>query len=297
MSDLNGDFSTTRRAARHNGAPPALPPNAVRLGEGGLRNLGYGKRNLTNGQAGLPLISVITVVYNARGTIERAIQSVITQAYDNVEFIVLDGGSTDGTLDIIRRYEHAIDYWASEPDAGIYDAMNKAAGIATGDWVYFLNSDDLLVNCLDALAPRLVDSNTVYYGDVYMPQRHMLYGGRFTRYRLMFTNICHQAVFYPRSVFARHRYDTKYNVLADHAFNIAVRGDLAFRFTYLPILVCLYNDLSGHSFGATDAAFEADRASLIAKAFSPLMMLVFRIRFSAYQLKTWAARRFRRRAR
>ncbi len=87
-------------------------------------------------------ISIITVCLNGAETIEQTIQSVISQDYSNIEYIILDGGSTDGTLDIIRKYEGDITYWTSEPDAGIFDAMNKGIQLATGDYIAFLNSDD-----------------------------------------------------------------------------------------------------------------------------------------------------------
>ena len=89
-----------------------------------------------------PLISVVTVVYNGELHIDQAIRSVLSQTYDNIEYIIVDGGSTDRTLEIIRAHEDRIDCWVSEPDAGIYDAMNKGIGLASGDLVGLLNSDD-----------------------------------------------------------------------------------------------------------------------------------------------------------
>lgn len=87
-------------------------------------------------------ISIVTVSYNAVKTIEQTIKSVINQTYSNIEYIVVDGGSTDGTVDIIRKYEDRIAYWVSEPDGGIFDAMNKGIKIATGEVVGIINSDD-----------------------------------------------------------------------------------------------------------------------------------------------------------
>lgn len=89
-----------------------------------------------------PLITIITVVYNGDDYIENTILSVMSQTYGNVEYIIIDGGSKDGTIDIIRKYEHAIDLWISEPDKGIYDAMNKGIALATGDWINFMNAGD-----------------------------------------------------------------------------------------------------------------------------------------------------------
>lgn len=90
----------------------------------------------------LPLITIITVVFNGEKYLEQTIQSVINQTYPNVEYIIIDGGSTDGTLDIIKKYEHFIDYWVSERDKGIYDAMNKGVRVSLGNWVGILGSDD-----------------------------------------------------------------------------------------------------------------------------------------------------------
>lgn len=90
----------------------------------------------------LPLITVITVVLNGEKYLEETIQSVINQTYPNVEYIIIDGGSTDGTLDIIKKYENYIDYWVSEKDRGIYEAMNKGIIVSNGTWLGFLGSDD-----------------------------------------------------------------------------------------------------------------------------------------------------------
>jgi glycosyltransferase involved in cell wall biosynthesis len=118
-----------------------LPEDNGRKGGGGLRVQGYFKESYDN----RPLISIITVVYNGEGFLEETIQSVISQTYDNVEYILIDGGSTDETVNIIKKYENRIDYWISEKDDGIYDAMNKGLVLAKGRYVYFMGSDDRLI--------------------------------------------------------------------------------------------------------------------------------------------------------
>lgn len=107
--------------------------------EGGLRLAGDTAKSHSPTE---PLVSVITVVLNGVGSIEQAIESVRRQTYPNVEYIVIDGGSTDGTLELLRKYDHAIDYWCSEPDQGIYDAWNKGLLISRGSWIGFLGADD-----------------------------------------------------------------------------------------------------------------------------------------------------------
>ena len=106
--------------------------------EGGIRVKG-GEKFSTEDR---PLVSVITVVFNGAATVEHTIRSVIEQSYDNVEHIIIDGGSTDATLDILHKYNGHINYWLSENDLGIYDAMNKGIALANGDFIGILNADD-----------------------------------------------------------------------------------------------------------------------------------------------------------
>jgi glycosyltransferase involved in cell wall biosynthesis len=244
---------------------------------------------------GVPLISIITVVLNAVDTLERTILSVLRQDFDDLEYVVIDGGSTDGSLDIIRRYESQIRYWRSKPDNGLYEAMNKGVRASNGRWVLFLGADDLLVNSLRDIASHLTDERTVYYGDVYMPRRRKIYDGPFSAYKLMFHNICQQAIFYPRSVFESYCFDTQYKLWADHAFNIACYGDRRFHFTYIGKLICLYNDYSGATANAEDHKFHADRESLIRAHFSPALFLAYFLRTKASNFRRWCSSLIRRR--
>jgi glycosyltransferase involved in cell wall biosynthesis len=124
-----------------------LPPNPEGRGEGGLRTKGYFKHSYretseVSEKFTDTLVTIITVVFNGEKHLDQTIQSVISQTYNNVEYIIIDGGSTDGTVDIIRRYEEVIDYWVSEPDAGISDAMNKGISLATGILINHLHAGD-----------------------------------------------------------------------------------------------------------------------------------------------------------
>ena len=116
-----------------------------------------------------PLISIITVVLNSVETIERTINSIINQSFADYEYIIIDGGSNDGTLDIIRKYSNYISFWISESDKGIYDAMNKGIAHAKGQYIGILNSDDWYVtNSLSAVANQIQNNPNIdiIYGNV-----------------------------------------------------------------------------------------------------------------------------------
>jgi glycosyltransferase involved in cell wall biosynthesis len=217
----------------------------------------------------LPLISILTVVYNGAKTLETAIRSVIEQTYPNLEYIVIDGASTDSTVELIERYAHQIDYWVSEPDAGIYDAMNKALAAARGDWVLFVGADDELKPGLHAVANELDDPLAVYYGVVEIAGTGRISGGRFSRYRLMQENICHQAVFYPRSVYQSKPYDTHVGMLADHKYNIELWG-AGVRFRYLNRVICRFNDKGLSSANGVSSEFGAVKLATIRSSFGPI---------------------------
>ena len=114
-------------------------------------------------------ISIITVSYNSEKTIERTIQSVLSQTYDNIEYIIVDGKSEDGTIAIVNKYRSRIKRIVSEEDRGIYDAMNKGSELATGEWLLFLNSDDYL--CADTVVGNVISEIEMVRQDV-----HLVYG-------------------------------------------------------------------------------------------------------------------------
>jgi glycosyltransferase involved in cell wall biosynthesis len=114
----------------------------------------------------IPKISIVTVLYNNRVNFIKTLNSVKTQNYINIEYIVIDGGSTDGTLDVIKQNESVINKWISEPDKGIYDAMNKGINLATGDYIWFLNGGDMIYS--DTTLKEIFSTGEnadVYYGD------------------------------------------------------------------------------------------------------------------------------------
>ncbi len=184
----------------------------------GLRSHGLQKKS----QVDLPLISVITVVFNNAESIEKTILSVVEQTYTNIEFIVIDGGSSDGTVEIIKRFDSKIDFWASEKDKGIYDAMNKGLSAASGDWLIFLNSGDVFVDrsVIETVFLARPFKAKIVYGN-YIAD----YGQFKKRYvardlQTLWRGMCfsHQSVFIDRSYHLENKYDTNYKYAADFDF-------------------------------------------------------------------------------
>lgn len=193
----------------------------------------------------LPKISVITVVYNGVDELEQTMLSVTEQSYPNIEYIVIDGGSGDGTLDIIERYRERIDVLVSERDRGIYDAMNKGLALATGEWVNFMNCGDYFYDraVIEQIVPDL-------------RSEHVLVAGGYT----MFSAISsasfeasplaagkmpssHQSIFFNASAAKRFPYNTDYRVGAD--YDVVCRlvranaGDIALS----PVMVVRMNEV------------------------------------------------------
>jgi len=254
---ISAKFSTTRKLVKKTAA--TTRPNGANKIQGGLRTEGYYKKSYKN----KPLVTIVTVVYNAAQCLETCIQSVIGQDYDNIEYLIIDGGSKDGTLEIIKKHTGVIDYWLSEKDTGIYDAMNKGVDLASGDWIYFLGSDDVLLNHIKQIAASLKNRRTIYYGNVFLfPILNQVYAYKFDACKLMNQNISHQAIFYPRGAFDQHKFDLKYKLFADYVFNIQRWAQRRFKFRYLPILVARYNE-TGLSGTYRDLIFEQDKADLM----------------------------------
>lgn len=189
-----------------------LPPNPDRKGEGGLRTKGYFKKSLPD----MPLITVITVVFNGEKYLEETIKSVTNQTYDNVEYIIIDGGSTDETLDIIRQYAGQIDYWVSEKDQGIYDAMNKGIGLASGAFIHHLNIGDQLLAIPDRKLAEVPPDVFCVAGQVQtgIGRVHVPTFGLGLK---LHNTLHHQGCFYRQG---KHlRYDTAYQVFSDFDLN------------------------------------------------------------------------------
>jgi len=225
-----------------------------------------------------PLISVITVVFNCVNTLEKTILSVVNQDFDNFEYIIIDGGSTDGTLDVIKKYQDKITLWISEPDKGIYDAMNKGIKKAEGDYLYFLGGDDLIYSnsVLEYISNRLRDKNKIYYGNVLFKTRNVIYDGKFSSLKIVTRNISHQSIFYPREIFDKYSFDTKYKIFADYDLNLKLFGNSSYSFVYMPVTVAFFNDEGVSGSNVLDVNFEKDRFEIIKNNF-PYWIYLYRI--------------------
>lgn len=183
-----------------------------------------------------PLVSVITVVYNARPTLDATIRSVLSQDRDMVEYWIIDGGSTDGSLDTIQQYEKELAGWISEPDKGIYDAMNKGIDRAKGDWIYFLGGDDTLkAGIVDQLQDELNTRYAVVFGDVLFDNGHRMRSFLGPRTVLQNT-IHHQSAFYHASLFIDFRYDISLTIVSEYDLHLRLYMQNA-PTKYLPLII------------------------------------------------------------
>lgn len=240
----------------------------VKLRSGGIRTQGFLKKS----KHSKPLISIITVSYNAGGTIARALESVQSQTYDNMEHVIIDGGSTDNTLEIIHQYENVIDYWVSEPDKGIYDAMNKGIQSSRGDWLLFLGADDVLLDSVHEFVSAITDSTAVYYGNVLHLSNNQLYDGEFNILKLIRRNIPHQGTFFPKNIFNDNLYDPTFPLLADYAFNLRMYSKT--KYVYLPIVFAKFND-KGISSQLVDYEFRGKLHRIIKDNYHFSVFLIF----------------------
>ena len=181
-------------------------------------------------------ITIITVVWNNKETIKTTIDSVLGQVYKDIEYIVIDGGSTDGTVDVVKDYGSRIDKFISEPDNGIYDAMNKGVRLATGDVIGFINSDDLLnsEDCIECIVKRFVESDAdIVYGDkVYVASNNISKQLRYWKAGVFVRNNYKKGWMTPHlSTYIKKDLYVKYGDFRSD-FKIAADYELMFRFIY-----------------------------------------------------------------
>lgn len=192
----------------------------------------------------LDKVSVIIVTYNAEPDIKKAIESVLTQQYENLELIIIDGGSTDKTVEIIKSYQNQIHFWKSESDNGIYDAMNKGIAASTGNWLLFLGADDRLCS---GVIPEIFGSGQnhssgIIYGKVLVNDTNKSLGEKSDYIKLISNNIPHQGIFYNRSVFEKYPgYDFRYKILADYDLNLKIFKDQSIIKEFIDTPISIFN--------------------------------------------------------
>ena len=193
-------------------------------------------------------VTVVTAVLNDAGHIEQTILSVISQTDIEIEYIIVDGGSKDGTLELIGKYKDKISLLISEPDRGVYDAMNKGIKYSTGDFVYFLNSGDVLLNpsILSKIKlEELKERNAIIYGNVVVAYGNIeaLEKPRpFFNSKMKFKGIgiCHQSMFFPGELIRNEKYDLSYKIAADYdlVYRVWRKGT---EFLYRDITIAKYD--------------------------------------------------------
>lgn len=205
-----------------------------------------------------PLVSIITVVYNDVDHIASTLQSIINQDYESKEIIVIDGQSTDGTTEKVRAFGKDVSRLVSEPDRGVYDAMNKGIDQATGEWIIFMNSGDSFYanNVLSQFfCQEISDDYNILYGKT---NRIYKDHNEITHYRA--TNSkeimpeCHQSIFFRRAVLLQNKYDLRFKICADaNQFNQLKKQGNKSRF--FPIVVSNYDCAEGISSTNTKQKF------------------------------------------
>jgi glycosyltransferase involved in cell wall biosynthesis len=211
--------------------------------------------------------SIITVCYNASATIKETIASILSQTYQELEYIVVDGKSSDGTVGILQSITDKRLTFVSEKDTGIYNAMNKGLKIASGDYLIFLGADDIFFDngVLERVAAKITNGDEVVYGNVLLKKRQRLHNGAYTRWTWGHRNINHQCIFYPKSVYTKYQYDERYRSTADWAYNLRLLID-GIKFTYIKEIVCIFNDDNGLSTRIKDRDFSKVRRKMVCQA-------------------------------
>lgn len=199
----------------------------------------------------LPKITIITAVYNSVNTLEQTISSVVHQTYPNLEYVIIDGGSTDGTVDIIKKYEQEITYWISEKDTGIYDAWNKGVNVSTGNYIEFLGADDCL--CSNDIIERIekeIDSDTdILSCPIYTVDE------RYCKEAITGNDHCIKffgamppmpGVFARKELYIKYPLDIHYKIASDYKFILSCYRDNTVKIKYIDIPV-VYFSLDGAS--------------------------------------------------
>lgn len=211
--------------------------------------------------------SIAIATYNSANVIEELLLSVYNQTYNNFEVVIIEGKSTDGTLDIVNKWLRPCDKLLSEKDRGVYDAMNKALDIATGDYLIFMGSDDhflshtVLNDVSIAIHENENCKDTIFYGGCYMDKYHQVINNTHNKWSWVRGTMCHQCIFYPKSVYKKYKYDLQYKINADYAYNLSLWGVVDFK--HIDVIISYFNDGGISGSENYDIVFRKDLPRLI----------------------------------
>jgi glycosyltransferase involved in cell wall biosynthesis len=213
------------------------------------------------------MFSIIMATYNCGQKVEITLQSILSQNKELFELIVVDGASTDKTLDYIKKYESSLTL-TSEEDGGVYHAFNKGIDIAKGKYIYFIGAGDCLqpgvLEQVKEFLPQ--ETPTFVYGNHYLMKQKIYMGKKYRSSDFVFGNICHQAIFYHRAIFdIIGKYDLQYKVFADWFFNLKCFIHPGISKQYIPYLIANFEEGGLSSELNNDPAFKKDFPRLIKK--------------------------------
>ncbi|MGJ8759782.1 MAG: glycosyltransferase family 2 protein [Polaribacter sp.] len=214
-------------------------------------------------------ISIITINYNNLAGLEKTVQSVVHQTYSDYEYIIIDGGSTDGSCQFLETHKKKFSYLVSEPDAGIYNAMNKGIKASKGEYLLFLNSGDVLngVTALSDFINNPLFSGDIIYGDYQFEKSEKIYPDILTPLFFIKTSLPHQSTFFKRSIFDKMGfYSESYKISADRAFYIDCFLSGKFKFTHIEYFLSIY-DLNGLSNSVASNTLKEEEDTAIFKKY------------------------------
>lgn len=220
--------------------------------------------------------TIITINYNNKEGLRKTIESVVNQSYQDFEYIVIDGGSTDGSREVIEEYAEHIDYWVSEPDMGIYNAMNKGIRVAHGDYLNFMNSGDyfydenVLSNTLPHLNADIVTGKSINED---FSARPFHVSANPTMIQFYKNTVDHQASFIAKELFESSLYDENYKIVSDWKFYIEKIIFQNCSFSLIPVTVAIFQN--GGVSEVQKELNDAERKDVLDKLFPPRVIKDF----------------------
>lgn len=226
-------------------------------------------------------ISIISINYNNKEGLKKTVESIINQTYKNFEYIIIDGGSTDGSTDILEEYHEKINYAVSEPDSGIYNAMNKGIQVSKGDYLLFLNSGDCFVDqfVMEKVIPKLNDGLSIYYGNLIyssngIPTILNTPPDELSFYYFINYSLPHPASFIKRELYFKYfTYNESLKIISDWEFFIYVICKMNESYKHIDIVITDFDDAGISSMKENNSILIRERErELVFKKHFPLFI-------------------------